>query len=85
MTLAEYRKSRGITLAQCAAELGLSPGTKGHLSRLENGALDFPVRLALQVEEWSRGEVRAVDLLAPEDAALLRSAISRSRSATADA
>lgn len=83
MTLTEYRDSRGLSLSECALALGLQSGSKGHLSRLENGLAPWPIKLALQVEAWSGGEVRAVDLVSPDDAALLSAAIARGRALTA--
>ena len=77
MKLAEFRIRRGLSLEQCATQLGLKPTSKGHLSRLENGQLPFPIKLALQIEAWSAGEVRAVELLKDDDARLLGGAIDR--------
>lgn len=82
MSLALTRKSRELTLEQMAAELGLR--SKGYLSRLETGGAAggayAPLRLALQIERWSAGEVPAESLLSPEDAQLLREAIAAGRS-----
>lgn len=75
MGLADYRKRRELSQEAAAAELGLS--SKGYFSRLENGFARWPLALALRVEQWSAGEVRAVELLHPDDAALLRGAIER--------
>ena len=75
MGLNEYRSELGLTLEETAAALGL--GSKGYLSQLENGRASWPIRLALEVEVWSHGRVRAVDLVGPVDAALLRAAMAR--------
>jgi transcriptional regulator with XRE-family HTH domain len=77
MTFAEYRARRGVSLEACCTDLGLAPGSKGHLSRMERGVLPFGFDLALRIESWSGGEVRAIDLLTAEDAQLLRAAIAR--------
>ena len=71
MTLAEYRRTCPITLEACAVELGLKPSTKGFLSRIENGEVPAPMRLALQIQAWSKGAVSARDLVSPEDRQLL--------------
>jgi transcriptional regulator with XRE-family HTH domain len=72
--LESYRRSLGLTLEDVARELGRS--SKGHISPLENGAR-ASIRLALQIERWSRGEVPAIDLVADEDRQLLRDALDR--------
>lgn len=82
MALEPYRRSRGLSQADVAEQLGLS--SAGYVSRLERGSTPFPVRLALLVEAWSDGEVRAVDLLPPEDAQLLSQVISRASAPPAD-
>jgi transcriptional regulator with XRE-family HTH domain len=75
MDLAEFRKARGLNQDQLAEALGLT--SKAYISQLETGAVPVPMRLALQIEEWSGGAVRAVDLLSPDDARLLRAAMER--------
>jgi transcriptional regulator with XRE-family HTH domain len=75
MNLFEYRATRGLTLEQAASELGLR--SKGYLSSIESGQAPMPLRLALQIERWSGGGVLAIDLLAGEDAQLLRAALDR--------
>jgi transcriptional regulator with XRE-family HTH domain len=80
MDLSAYRKLRGLSLEQVALELGLR--SKGYFSRIESGAISTPLRLALQIEEWSNGQVPAAGLVSPEDAALLAKVRQR---ATADA
>lgn len=59
MTLTEFRKSRQLTLAQTAAELGISQKSTGWLSEIENGRREASLRLALRIEAWSKGEVAA--------------------------
>jgi transcriptional regulator with XRE-family HTH domain len=71
MRFGEYRRQRGLTLEQCCPLIGLGLKSKGHLSRLESGQIPWPLRLALRVEAWSGGEVRAADLVHEKDAALL--------------
>jgi transcriptional regulator with XRE-family HTH domain len=73
MDIASYRESRAISQGQAAIELGLS--SRGYFSRLENGFAPIGVKLALKIEAWSAGNVRAIDLLADDDARLLRGAI----------
>ena len=75
MGLAEYRQGRALTQEAAAAELGLT--SKGYFSSLERGRAIWPLRLALQVEVWSSGAVKAVDLLDPDDAELLAGVIKR--------
>lgn len=77
MDLESFRKSRGLTQEQLASELGLV--SKGYVSRIETGDVRAPIKLALQIERWSGGEVRAVELLSPEDAGLLQAAIDAGR------
>jgi transcriptional regulator with XRE-family HTH domain len=67
--LAEYRKQRGLKQADVAAAHGVSVA---HVSQLENKVVRFTIRLALEVEDWSGGEVPADELLEPDDAKLLR-------------
>lgn len=75
MDLSSYRAHRDISLEQAATELGLS--SKGYLSVLENRHAPMSFRLALRIERWSGGEVRAVELLQGEDAELLRWVLDR--------
>ena len=69
MNLAELRKLRGWSQQQLADELGIR--SKGHVSNIESGAETAGLRLALQIEAWSNGEVPAASLLSPDDADLL--------------
>ncbi|HWF01579.1 MAG TPA: helix-turn-helix transcriptional regulator [Caulobacteraceae bacterium] len=80
MDFKAYRERLGLSLGECAAQLGLK--SKGHLSDMENGHKDFPIRLALQVERWSGGELRAVDLVSETDRDLLGASIDRAIAAT---
>jgi transcriptional regulator with XRE-family HTH domain len=75
MDLESFRLARRCTLEEAAAQLGLR--SKGYLSSLEKGRVPWPIRLALEVEIWSGGEVRALELLAEKDAKLLRALIAR--------
>ena len=59
MTLLEHRKGRELTQASAAAELGLR--SSGFFSRIENGEPPS-LELALRIQKWSGGEVRAADL-----------------------
>lgn len=69
MDLESFRRARGLSLEQLAPEIGLA--SKGYLSRIESGTARAPLRLALKVEVWSGGEVRAIELLDAGDAELL--------------
>ncbi len=80
MDLREYRESEGWTLAQLAERLGLQASSKAMISRLERGEERWPIRLALEVEVLSRGQVRALDLVGSADRLLLESAIARGAS-----
>lgn len=64
MTLTEYRTDLGLTLEQCAVQLGLSPSSKGWLSEIENGHRDASLRLAIRIERWSKGAVPAASVCA---------------------
>lgn len=64
MLLSEHRRARGLTLAQCASELDLSPKSVGWLSEIENGKRDASLRLALRIERWSDGAVTAASVCA---------------------
>lgn len=70
MDLEAFRTSRGLTQEQLAKALGLR--SKSYISRLETG-LGPPasLRLALKIERFSEGLVRARDLVAPDEAELL--------------
>lgn len=59
MTFAQHRSARGLTLEQCAVELGLSASSKGWLSEIESGKREASLRLALRIERWSNGKVPA--------------------------
>lgn len=75
MDLAEHRRARGLSQEQAAAELGLK--SKGYLSSLESRRFPCPLKLALQIERWSDGEVTAASLVSADDADLLKGALSR--------
>jgi transcriptional regulator with XRE-family HTH domain len=77
MKLAEHRKRLGLSLEELALQLGLKANSKGFLSRIENGAVPCPLRMALQIERWSGGLVTAAELLAGEDRKLLEDALER--------
>lgn len=68
-TLRETRESRSLSQEQFAIELGLQ--SKGYVSRIETGEITPSLRLALRIERWSGGCVRAESLLSPDDADLL--------------
>lgn len=58
MTLAEYRRLKGLTMQEVADALGLS---KTRISEIENHGIQSVV-LALCIEQWSDGAIRPVDL-----------------------
>ena len=60
MDLAAHRESRGLSQGAAARELGLR--SKSYISGIESGSLKAPLELALQIQKWSGGEVRAADL-----------------------
>lgn len=62
MKLAQHRAALGLSLEQCAVALGLSPSSKGWLSEIENGKKDASLRLALRIEKWSKGKVKAASV-----------------------
>lgn len=62
MDLASFRKSRGLSQEQCASELGLARSSKGWISEIENGERPASLRLALKIETWSSGRVKAATL-----------------------
>lgn len=79
MDLRAFRELRGLSLQQVCDSIGLA--SKGHLSDLETGATPWPIKLALEVEVWSRGAVAAVELVNASDALLLRAAIDNAKAA----
>lgn len=77
MDLRALRESRGMSQQEMAEALGLT--SKAYISQLETGDVSMPIRLALEIEVWSRGECPAVGLLSRADAMLLQAAIDRGR------
>jgi transcriptional regulator with XRE-family HTH domain len=59
MSLAQVRKSRGVTLDELSLVVGRSKGT---LSDVENGAATPSLELALRIQVWSEGAVPAAEL-----------------------
>jgi transcriptional regulator with XRE-family HTH domain len=59
MLLADFRAEQGLTLEQTALALGLSASSGSWLSEIENGRREASLRLALRIERWSGGKVRA--------------------------
>lgn len=76
MSLRAFRESKGLTQADVAEALGLSG--KSYVSLIEGGA-PTPIRLALKIQLWSRGEVPAAGLVSEADAALLQAVIDLGR------
>ncbi|GGL48194.1 helix-turn-helix domain-containing protein [Caulobacter rhizosphaerae] len=70
MSLESFRKQQGLSQLAVARALGYR--SKGYLSDIEGGKQSCPIRLGLQIEEWSKGQVPALSLVDAEDAALLR-------------
>ena len=73
MSLAAVRRARGLTQDQLAKELGLAGA--GSISPIENGVVDPSLELALRIQVWSAGKVRATDLR-PDLADLIEAACS---------
>lgn len=71
MTLLEARHLAGLTQDQLANRLGLAG--KGSLSRIEQGTERPSLELALKIQLWSDGQVRA-DELRPDLAHLIAAA-----------
>jgi transcriptional regulator with XRE-family HTH domain len=59
-----------MTQAQFARVIGLR--SKGYVSRLESGAEACSIKVALKIEDHSRGRLDALSLVNDEDAGLLR-------------
>jgi plasmid maintenance system antidote protein VapI len=59
MTPKEYIRSVGLTVEEAAEQLEVA---RPYLSRIING---YPAgrKLALRFEDWSKGKVRAADLI----------------------
>lgn len=64
MDLAAYRSSLGISQEQCALALGLSSSSKSWISDIENNVRPASLHLALKIEQWSKGAVKAAELSA---------------------
>lgn len=68
MDLASFRKSLGLSQEECATALGLSATSKGWISEIEaheqNPETGRPasLKLAMKIERWSGGKVRAADI-----------------------
>lgn len=60
MDLASYRKELGLSQDELAPVLGLK--SKGSLSAIETGAEKAGLELALRIQAWSAGRVRAAEL-----------------------
>lgn len=69
MNLKRYLESKGLTQDQAASELGVS---KAYVSGVVTGNMPASLRLALEIEHWSKGEVPAESVCKPEDRYLLR-------------
>ena len=60
MELESFRKSRGLSQAELARELGLR--SKGYISDIEGRRQRCSLRLALRIQQWSEGAVPAASL-----------------------
>lgn len=60
MKLEAFRKSRGLTQAELAQALGLR--SKGTISMVESGLRPASADLAIKIERYSGGLLKAVDL-----------------------
>lgn len=63
MGLAAYRKSQGLTQKDAARALGLR--SKSLITMIERGDRHASPDLARRIEDWSKGELRARDLVSP--------------------
>lgn len=68
--LKAFRETRGLSQEAAASELGLR--SKGYISSIESGTWPCPLKLALQIEQWSGGVVPAEQLLEGDDLDLLK-------------
>lgn len=57
MDLRTYREQRGLSQEACATALGLK--SKSYISEIETGAKPASLHLALKIERWSGGHVKA--------------------------
>lgn len=62
MEFTKYRESRGLTQEECAVALGLSATSASWISEIESGKRPASLRLALKIEKWSGGKVKATSL-----------------------
>ena len=60
MDLKAYREGRGLSQEECANALGLR--SKSYISEIETGAKPASLKLALKIERWSGGSIRAAEL-----------------------
>lgn len=60
MDLATYRKQRGLSQEELAQHLGLS--SKGYISNIEKGERSASLHVALKIERWSGGAVKAASI-----------------------
>lgn len=60
MDLRTLRIERGLSVAQLADILGMS--SRGRLSEMEHKKKPIPVHLALKIEVWSGGAIKAADI-----------------------
>ena len=60
MDIKTLREQRGLSVGDLATILGMS--SRGRLSEMERGIKPVPVHLALKIETWSGGLIKAGDL-----------------------
>jgi transcriptional regulator with XRE-family HTH domain len=60
MNLRSYRKSRGLSQKQVAEALGIE--AESMISMIERERRKPTLRLALKIQRWSNGEVKAAEL-----------------------
>ena len=60
MSLATWRKSKGLTLEQTAARAGIQ--SKGRMSRIERGIERCPTDLAIAIDRLTQGAVSVAEL-----------------------
>ncbi|MNY37254.1 hypothetical protein D3C86_1718050 [compost metagenome] len=60
MSLATWRKSKGLTLEQTAARAGIR--SKGRMSRIERGIEHCPTDLAIAIDRFTDGAVTVAEM-----------------------
>lgn len=59
MDLKSYRKSQKMSQGALALVLGVR--SKSYISQIESGSRRAPLHIALRIEQWSNGALKAAD------------------------